>query len=131
MKCYFCNKEVQMEPDNSPGTFHTRMSKSCDYCTKTHGIHHVSCVYEKDDVTYKYVHIYTDEQKYIRIGATSFFDRGIVVETNTTYHVRLNFEDKTTSFLVYGTTKELLRLPTFNITPANVREKLKLYLLFS
>jgi hypothetical protein len=78
-----------------------------------------------------YAHIYLDEVKYKRIGAVNFFNRGMVIPLNSTYHIRLNMKEETTSIMVYETATELLRLPTLNITPANVREKVKLYLLFS
>jgi hypothetical protein len=130
MKCYFCQNELEQDPDTSPGPFKSIRSKSCDYCTSTHGIHHVSFIYHKDG-SYMYAHIYLDEVKYTRVGATNFFNRGISIPLNTTYHIRLNMDNKTTSILEYGTTKDLLTLPTLNITPANVREKTKLYLLFS
>jgi hypothetical protein len=82
-----------------------------------------------------YAHMYTDEQKYTYISGSHVVGRFIIAPisypANTTYHARLNFADKTTTFMVYGTCEDLLVVPTLNITPANVREKLKLYLLFS
>ena len=128
MKCYFCHNELEQDTDNSPGPFKSIRSKSCDYCTSTHGIHHVSFIYEKDG-RYMYAHIYLDEVKYNIMRG--LMHRNTRIPLNSTYHIRLNMKDKTTSVLVYGTTEEILCLPTLNITPANVREKIKLYLLFS
>jgi len=134
MKCYYCHNEVEQDPDNSPGPFKSLRSKSCDYCTKTHGIHHVSFIYEEDG-SYRYAHIYLDEQKYITLDGPKVIGRVIIpptiVEANLTYHIRLNMKAENTSVMVYGRTEELLCLPTLNITPENVREKIKLYLLFS
>lgn len=134
MKCYFCQNELEQDPDNSPGPFKSIRSKSCDYCTTTHGIHHVSFIYHKDG-SYMYAHIYLDKQKYTFIEEPrmigKFLSPGFKIRDNLTYHIRLNMDSKTTDILEYGTTKELVHLPTLNITPANVREKTKLYLLFS
>lgn len=135
MKCYFCNNELEQDPDTSPGPFKSIRSKSCDYCTSTHGIHHVSFIYEKDG-SYMYAHIYLDEQKYITLDGPRFVGRHIIppviVEDNRTYHIRLNMKAETTTVMVYGRTEELLNIPNLSsITPANVREKVKLYLLFS
>ena len=130
MKCYFCHNEVKQEPDNSPGPFKSLRSESCDYCTTTHGIYHVSFIYEEDG-SYRYAHIYLDEQKFITIPGGRFPFTPMNVPSNVTYHIRLNMKSETTSVMVWGTTEEILCLPTLNITPANVREKIKLYLLFS
>lgn len=134
MKCYFCQNDVEQDPDNSPGPFKSLRSKSCDYCTKTHGIYHVSFIYEEDG-SFKYAHIYLDKEERILIRDAQVIGRYIsppeFVVLNKTYHIRLNMAAENTSVMVYGTTEELLCLPTLNITPANVREKIKLYLLFS
>ncbi len=130
MKCYYCQNEVVMEKSKSGGQFHPRISESCNHCTDNSDVYHVSTVVDEEG-NYKYVHIYTEEQKYTRLGATNFFNRGIVVPTNTTYHIRLNIKDNSTSVMVYGTTEEILNVPGMSITPANAKAKLKLYLTFS
>lgn len=130
MKCYFCHKDVEQDPDNSPGPFKSLRSKSCFNCTSHNGIHHVSFIYEEDG-SYKYAHIYLDEVKYMGFGGGRFPFTPTYIPQNSTYHIRLNMKAGTTSVMVYGTTEEILCLPTLNITPANVREKIKLYLLFS
>jgi len=130
MKCYYCQNEVEQDPDNSPGPFKSLRSKSCDHCTKTHDIYHVSFIYETDG-SYRYAHIYLDEVTYTTLPKTGFSNRGLVIADNETYHIRLNMKAGNTSVMLYGTTEEILCLPTLNITPANVREKIKLYLLFS
>lgn len=130
MKCYFCNKDIEQDPDTSEGPYKSIRSKSCFYCTSRNGIHHVSFIYEKDG-SYMYAHIYLDKVTYKAVGVCKFPFTPTYIPTNSTYHIRLNMKEGTTSILVYGTTKEILRLPTLKITPANVREKVKLYLLFS
>ena len=130
MKCYYCQNEVEQDPDNSPGPFKSLRSKSCDYCTKTHGIYHVSFIYEEDG-SYRYAHIYLDEVKYKTIAGRGLMNRSINIPLNDSFHIRLNMKAENTSVMVYGRTEEILCLPTLNITPANVREKIKLYLLFS
>ena len=130
MKCYFCHNEVEQDPDTSGGSFRTIRSKSCDYCTLTHGIHHVSFIYNKDG-SYMYAHIFLDEVKYATLGAPSFMKSGVTVALNETFHIRLNMAEETTSIVEYGTANEIIRLPTLKINPSNVREKVKLYLLFS
>lgn len=129
MKCYFCHNDVEQDPDTSEGPFKSLRSKSCFNCTSHNGIHHVSFIYEEDG-SYRYAHIYLDNERQPMFGNIVPYSVQPLTK-KFTYHIRLNMKAGNTSVMVYGTTEEILCLPTLNITPANVREKIKLYLLFS
>lgn len=128
MKCYFCRNEIQMRPDHSAGPYRVRISETCPHCAPTYNLHEV-CTTVDENGEFEYAHIYPDKQKYITVQGPR--PSPIHVPTNTTYHIRLNIKENTTYIGVNTTIKDLLNLPGMPIKPANAREKLKLYLLFS
>lgn len=118
MNCYFCKQTfLHVEVDDV-------INRCCNYCVKDYNLDSVVTSYEVDygDKTIFY-HRRTD----VMVRAHIYYD---------IYHVRLHLDDNHTVIHEVRTpilTREtpLVKLPGFPITPANIKEKLKLYLLFS
>ncbi len=132
MKCYFCQNELEPAKDQQ-GHVRKDSWESCNYCTSTHGLYSVITT-ANEDGQYLYAHMYPEERKYMAISRGSvgrFLLTPWYVPCNTTYHIRLNVKEDTTDIMVTASTDILLHLPGLNMKPSNVKEKLKLYLLFS
>lgn len=134
IKCFFCNSPLEMELDTSGGPFRVRHSLSCKLCEKQGNLHEVISTY-KEDGSFQYAHIHTDEPNYKLIDQPRMIGRHILppirVRTNISYHIRYNVDENTTDIIELGDIDPIVSVPGQKINPANAREKLKLYLLFS
>lgn len=127
MKCHFCQNELERD-DTQPrhSSPHYEDWKSCNHCTSTSGIY---MVLTNDE----FAHMYMDKQEFGRVpgppnipGGDMFFPK------NEVFVIRLNLLTNSTDIYTYFyEPKPLMHLPGFPINPANAKEKLKLYLLFS
>lgn len=127
MKCYFCKNELEKDTTqprhSSP---HYEDWKSCDHCTSAHGIY---MVLTNDE----YAHMYMEKQEFVHMsGSPNIPGSNMSFPKNEVFIIRLNLLTNSTDIFTYFyDPKKLLHLPGFPMNPANVKEKLKLYLLFS
>jgi hypothetical protein len=132
MKCYFCQNELELDTTNprfsSP---HWDTWKSCDYCTSTYGLYEVvTGVDAKGNL--EYAHIRLDKPDYDydahEIPPPEMYEPPVKPQ----FIIRLNLYSNDTDIYHYHLSPIIvLRLPGYPINPANARDKVKLYLLFS
>ena len=132
MNCYFCQQPLKLEKSRS-NNFHNSY-ESCENCIKHHDLLDVYTVLD-DHQELLFAQIYVGHNyKVITIpgpGSLSFCSSHF--ELGRKYQIRLHLKQYYTN--ICETTgddiKQLLQIPGFPINPANAKEKLKLYLLFS
>lgn len=105
--CYYCNNEIPFDTINS---------LNCEFCTNKYNLHAVYTTWRVDEILY--VHIY------------------IKLKNMGDYHVRLHLR-KNITYILKGVIDnngahnfdEIMTVPNCIFTPANVAEKLPIYLL--
>jgi hypothetical protein len=128
--CFFCGSPLVMAPDNSGGNFRVKVSESCKKCEADGNLDEVTSTYN-DDGSFNWIHIFTDKQEYTTIMAGFPIPRPMYFRKNRSYHIRYHVETDTTDIMVLGDVDPIVSVPGQKIKPANAREKLSLYLLFS
>jgi hypothetical protein len=111
MNCYFCQEKVYLQASH--------FQYACHFCQNKYQLSRVLTTSQhKDDEVVQYAHIFHDTPQKI-------------------YHVRLHIFENYTNIAIIKpdnsnyVTPCALQLPGYPLTPANVKTKVTLYLLFS
>jgi hypothetical protein len=132
MKCYFCQNELELDTINPrPSSPHWDAWKSCSHCTSTYNVYEViTGVDTKGNLDFALIRLDEPDNWYDahQIPPPEMYEPPV----KPSFMIRLNLCSNNTDIYYWhlGPTM-VLRLPGYPINPANAREKLKLYLLFS
>lgn len=126
MNCPFCQTELIKED-----THYCHLT--CTNCNKLHGL---ETIFNWHNEELEFIHFYINSPGYqikaIQVGPRHFPGSVHYYQSGQRYHVRLELlNNKTWVGLSNDSCTHLMWLPGTNFTPANVKDKLKMCLVFS